>query len=258
VQGLRREEVAELAEIGVTWYTWLEQARKVNVSASALERISSALKLEAEEREHLFLLAGYPAPHPLASSGDQLMTTVTQVLSGLNPNPAVVLSRRWDVVPWNNAAALVFADFASLPEHRRNWVWLTFTDPPFQDLIANWKRFARCVVAHFRADSAPHAADTRWIELIAALDHRSPQFKEWWSSHEVVSSLDWRKGLLHSTAGTLLLDSIAFEFPRPSSLKLITYTPCLETDTKERLHALVFAGRKVRKPVSSQGLTLLK
>lgn len=248
VPGLRREEVAELAEIGVTWYTWLEQARDVNVSASTLERIAGALRLEAEEREHLFLLAGYPAPLPLACSGDQLMSTVRQVLSSLDPNPAIVLNRRWDVIAWNDAAALVFTDFALLPELRRNWVWLTFTDAAFQCLIVDWKRFARCVIAHFRADSAAHATDSRWIELTAALEHRSPQFREWWSSHEVVSSLDWRKELLHPTAGALFLDSIGFEFPRPSSLKLVTYTASPDTDTNERLYALVSAIGKSGKP----------
>lgn len=238
VPGLRREEVAELAEIGVTWYTWLEQGRRVNVSAATLERIASALKLEAEERQHLFLLAGYPAPHPLGGAGDQLMSTVKQVLLGLDPNPAIVLNRYWDVVAWNDSAALVFSDFAALPEDRRNWVWLTFTDPAFQSLIVDWERFARCVIAHFRADSAAHGTDPHWIQLTAALKTRSPVFREWWSSHEVVSSLDWRKELLHPTAGVLLLDSIHFEFPRPSSLKLVTYTAYPDTDTNERLRKL--------------------
>jgi transcriptional regulator with XRE-family HTH domain len=245
VPGLRREEVAELAEIGVTWYTWLEQAREMNVSAVTLERIASALKLEAEERQHLFLLAGYPAPHPLPGAGDLLLGTVTQVLDGLDPNPAIVLNRYWDVVAWNRSAALVFSDFSAQKETRRNWIWLTFTDLSFRKLIVDWERFARCVIAHFRADSASYATESRWVELTSALENVSPEFRQWWSSHEVVSSLDWRKELYHPKAGTIFLDSIHFEFPRPSSLKLVTYTACPDTDTQERLIALS-NGRKSR------------
>ena len=134
-----------------------------------------------------------------------------------------------------------------LPEHRRNRVWLTFTDAAFQSLLVDWKRFALCVIAHFRADLAAYATDSRWLELTAALERCSPQFRKWWSSHEVVSSLDWRKELLHPTAGALFLDSVHFEFPRPSSLKLVTYTAGPDTDTNERLCALVSSIGKSRK-----------
>lgn len=246
VPGLRREEVAELADVGVTWYTWLEQARNINVSEAVLERLARALRLKAEEREHLFLLAGYPAPLPLASSEENLLSTARQVLTSLDPSPAIVLNRRWDVLAWNRSAARVFADFSSLPDSHRNWVWLTFADASFRKLFSDWERFARCVIAHFRADSTTIAKDPQWSELVSLLEHRNCKFREWWSTHEVASSFDWRNELRHPTAGTLFLNSIHFEFPRPSSLKLVAYTACPDSDTQEGLVRLVSRGSKSR------------
>ncbi len=247
VPGLRREEVAELANVGVTWYTWIEQARSINVSAAVLERLAQALKLKAEEREHLYLLAGYPAPLPPPNSEENLMNTVRQVLKSIDPNPAIVLNRRWDVVAWNASASKVFTDFSQLAEPRRNWVWLTFADTTFRRLFVDWDRFARCVVAHFRADSTAIAAAPQWLELISELQSRSSKFREWWSSYEVAGSLDWRKELQHPIAGTLFLNSVHFEFPRPSSLKMVTYIACPETDTPRRLQKLVSSEKKPNK-----------
>jgi transcriptional regulator with XRE-family HTH domain len=244
VPGLRREEVAELAEVGVTWYTWLEQARNINVSIAVLERLALALKLKAEEREHLFLLAGYAAPLPLASSEENLMSTAKQVLTSLDPSPAIILNRRWDVIAWNSSAAKIFGDFALLSDSHRNWVWLTFSNASFRKLFKDWDRFARCVVAHFRADSTTLAKDPHWIGLISTLSDRNEKFREWWLTHEVASALDWRKELRHPVAGVLFLNSVHFEFPRPSSLKLVAYTACPETDTQERL--LKLASKKTR------------
>jgi transcriptional regulator with XRE-family HTH domain len=238
VAGLRREEVAELAGIGVTWYTWLEQARSVNVSALTLERIATALALDKDEREHLFLLGDQHPPLPLAAVGDHLMGTVNQVLASLEPNPAYVLNPRWDLVAWNRAANYVFGDFEKMPEGRRNIVWLTFTDKDFRKMFIDWERFARCVLAHFRADSAAHTGDPRWSELTDALIQQSDEFRHWWTCHEVAWSLDWSKELVHPIAGALSLNSIQLDLHRPTNLKLVAYMPSPGSDTAKHLLAL--------------------
>jgi transcriptional regulator with XRE-family HTH domain len=249
VAGLRREEVAELAGIGVTWYTWLEQARSVNVSAPTLERIATALALDKEEREHLFLLGDQHPPLPVEAVDDRLMATVKQVLASLEPNPAYVLNPRWDLIAWNGAARNVFGDFGKMPEGRRNIVWLTFTDKDFRRMFVDWERFARCVLAHFRADSAAHTGDPRWSELTDALIQQSAEFRHWWTCHEVAWSLDWSKELVHPRAGTLSLNSIQLDLHRPINLKLVAYMPAPGSDTAE--HLLAF-------PSSQHMLTLAR
>ena len=104
VPGLRREEVAELAGISATWYTWMEQGRAVNVSVETLERLANVLSLDGREREHLFLLAGHAAPPAPAEGSQQAMGLVRQTLDSLNPTPAYLLNQRWDILAWNRAA----------------------------------------------------------------------------------------------------------------------------------------------------------
>ena len=234
VPGLRREEVAELADIGVTWYTWLEQARPVNVSPQTLEQLAQALHLDPQEREHLFLLAGQSPPLP-SPSGELITASQRQVLDSLEPNPAYITSLRWDVLAWNRTASLVFGDFElkSLPE--RNLMWLTFTEQAMRQLFMNWTGFARCLLLHFRADYGRSTGDPRWAELVAALQRVSPEFREWWSCHDVARPLDWQKELDHPVLGKLLLDSSTFAVHPTGNLRLVVYTPAAGTDTANKL-----------------------
>lgn len=251
VAGLRREEVAELADISVTWYTWLEQARPRNVSALTLERIAQALQLDSQEREHLFLLAGHPTPLPLADTEAQIMGSVNQLLASMEPNPAYVLNSRWDLTAWNRATVNVFGDFGRLPQPERNLVWMTFMDPAWRHLFVEWESFARCVLAHFRSDSASHVGDPRWAELTGALTTRSKEFRAWWPCHEVTWRLEGCKELLHPAVGKLCLHSLNLELHHPARLRVVTYTPTLDSDTAQRLTALARAtdiGRERSRP----------
>lgn len=238
VAGLRREEVADLAEIGVTWYTWLEQARPVNVSGATLERIAAALNLDSSEREHLFELAGHPAPLRPDDGSQHLLETARQMLTGLEPNPAYLLNSRWDIIAWNQAATDVFGDFSQIPEARRNLVWVTFMDQGFRHTIVEWERFAHCVIAHFRSDSGADIAAPRWAELTDDLLRQSPEFCAWWPCHEVASPLDWQKQVHNPAVGTLSLNSMHLQLPRAARLKLVAYLPAPETDTARKLAEL--------------------
>jgi transcriptional regulator with XRE-family HTH domain len=228
VAGLRREEVAELAGIGAAWYTWMEQARPLNVSVSTLERISVALQLDDQEREHLFLLGGQATPRPDGGDRGEVMGSVRQVLASLDPNPAYALNPRWDVIAWNRAAAVLFGDFEKILKSRRNIVSLTFTDKKFRNLFVDWEPFARCVIAHFRSDSAAHAGDPRWSELIHVLSQQSVEFREWWPSHQVAWPPNLRKELRHPVMGRVVFQTLDLELFRPARLRVVAYMPALD------------------------------
>jgi len=237
VPGLRREEVAELADIGVTWYTWLEQARPVNVSPHTLEQLAQALQMNSQEREHLFLLAGQSPPLP-SSSGDLITASMQRVLDSLEPNPAYVTCPHWDLLAWNQAACLIFGEFDKILPEERNLMWLAFTEKAMRQLFVNWTGFARCLLLHFRADYGRSTGDPRWSQLVAALQQASPEFREWWSCHDVARPLDWQKELDHPVLGKLLLDSSTFGVHPTGSPRLVVYTPALETDTAIKLQSL--------------------
>lgn len=236
VPGLRREEVAELADIGVTWYTWLEQARPVNVSVQTLEQIAQALQLDAQEQEYLFLLAGQ-SPVLSSASSELVTASMRQVLESLEPNPAYITCPRWDLLAWNRAACTVFGEFEQRSLSERNLMWLAFTDPAMHQLFVNWNGFARCLMLHFRADYGRSPGAPRWAELVAALQQVSPEFRSGWSSHEVARPLDWQKELNHPMVGKLVLDSSSFGVHPTGNLRLIVYTPA-NTETAEKLQKL--------------------
>jgi transcriptional regulator with XRE-family HTH domain len=149
--GLRREEVADLAGVGLTWYTWLEQGRHIRVSSQVLAAISRALQLEPAERAHLFHLAGQapPAQEPVA---DSLSPRLRRVLDGWDPFPAHVAGRRRDLLAWNRASDAVYG-WSRLPEDKRNTLWWAFMVPAKRRMLLNWEREAALVVAAFRADA---------------------------------------------------------------------------------------------------------
>lgn len=248
VRGLRREEVAELAGIGVTWYTWLEQARSANVSAQTLERIALALRLQPQEREHLFVLAGQSPP--LTPQREEVITpAMRQVLEQLEPSPAYIVCARWDVLASNRAARQVFGDFDARPVSERNLLWLAFTDPNWRSLFIEWERFARCLLTHFRADYGQLPGEPRWVELVAALRQVSPEFAAWWDVHDVARPADWRKEINHPEIGHLSLDSLTLQVHATTSLRLTVHVPAPETATDEKLKKLMAQTSNVLVPM---------
>ena len=184
--GLRREEVAQLAGVGTTWYTWLEQGRDVRASLDVLEALARALRLTPAERGHLILLGrGEQAP-ACPPPAERVSATLRRLVENLGPSPAFILGRRWDYLAWNRAAGVVFGWDPELdPRPSRNHIWLTFMDPARRELMPDWERSARRLVAKFRADSARHIGDpgVRAADRLAAAS--SPEFARWWERHEV-------------------------------------------------------------------------
>lgn len=240
--GLRREEVAQLAGVGTTWYTWLEQGREVRASLDVLEAIARALRMDSAERTHLILLGRGEQPPPCKSPAERVSPTLRRLVENLGPNPAYILGRRWDYLAWNDAAVALLGDLGAIPRAQRNHAWLTFTDPARREMFTDWERSSRILAAKFRADSARHLGDPEFEALIKALGESSPEFCRAWKRHEVTSSGEGRKDLIHPVAGMLSFSHAVFHPHESAEQRLILYSPLPENDTAQKLAGLM-AGR---------------
>lgn len=223
--GLRREEVAQLANIGISWYVWLEQGRDVHPSAQVLESLARALRLTVNERRHLFLLAGQSLPPPPVSPEEESASlALQQMLDDLNPTPAYVMGRHYDYLAWNTAADGIFGISAASPPYGRNLVWRLFTSPTMRAL-PNWEQLARGTLGEFRAASAHYPRDQQFEDLIEDLKIVSPEFRDLWLHHDVRSSLDGHKAIEHSTLGRLEFEHITLQAVNNSDLRIMIYLP---------------------------------
>jgi transcriptional regulator with XRE-family HTH domain len=182
--GLRREEVAQLAGVGVTWYTWLEQGRDITVSGHVLEAISRTLMLDQAERAHLFTLAG-GGEHAMQKECQALSPSIQLIVDGLDPYPAVVQNARFQILAFNDAYNHLIDDISALPFEDRNTLWLCFTHPLWRTALVNWAEGAPRMVANLRAAMAEHVAEPTWKSLVSRLTDASPEFAEMWERHEV-------------------------------------------------------------------------
>jgi transcriptional regulator with XRE-family HTH domain len=237
--GLRREEVAQLAGMGATWYTWLEQGRDVRASLDVLEALSRALRLNQAERNHLILLGRGETAPPCKNPAERVSPTLRRLIENLGPNPAFILGRRWDYLAWNDAAVALLGDLGAIPRAARNHAWQTFTDPARREMFTDWERSSRVLVAKFRADSARHIGDPEFESLILALRNSSPEFSRAWERHEVSQSGGGRKELRHPLAGVMCFSHAVFHPAERLEQRLILYTPLPEHDTAEKLAALM-------------------
>ncbi len=223
--GLRREEVAQLADVGVSWYTWLEQGRDIHVSEPLLERLARALRLSATERAHLFELAhGRPAPRAIAAS--EVSEAMQRVLD-VHPYPGLVSTPRRDILAWNTAAVLFYGDFARQSRLERNGLWSMFMMPERRANMPNWERAARSMLAGFRYELARAADRSDFDALIAELLDVSPEFTRFWNEHEVVDLPQGLKVYVHSELGEVAFDHVTLSYSEPdgSALRVSLYTP---------------------------------
>ena len=232
--GLRREEVAYLAGVGTTWYTWLEQGRDVRASLEVLEAICRALKLTPAERSHLVLLGRGEEPPPCRSA-ERVSPTVKRLIDNLGINPAYVLGRRWDYLAFNDAATALFGDLGAVPKAARNHLWLHFMDYKRREMFPDWARSSRLMAAKFRADSASHIGDPEFEQLIATLRKSSPDFCKVWKKHEVARSGEGRRTIEHPVVGTMVFEHAVFNPQEAPEQRLILYSPLPDEDTPKKL-----------------------
>jgi transcriptional regulator with XRE-family HTH domain len=237
--GLRREEVALLARVGATWYTWLEQGRDVRPSAEVLAALADALRLDAAERRHLFVLNDRPPPEPRPTGPEQVEQPLLRMLDSLTSQPAYVLGRRWDVLAWNRAAELLFGDYGKLDGDERNIMYIVFANKAHRKLLVDWREVASTALAMFRADSARYAGDPDFERLIGALMRVSPEFRELWPRQDVLWSLSSHKRIKHPVVGRMTFEYTSFAVTGSPDIKLIVYTPLASEQTAEKLDALL-------------------
>ena len=221
--GLRREEVAERAGIGVDWYIRLEQGRTVTPSSATVDALAKALCLS--KAEHLHLRALVKNPHRPAFSRETVPETMRRMVASLN-HPAYVSGRRWDILAWNDAAADLFTDVSQASKEDRNVLLLMFTSPAMKSLFgASWAAEAQRVLALFRTNFDFWAGDRAFVELRERLRQESVEFERWWETHDVRASTGVEKLLHHPVRGSIRYDTASFQANDDSSLKLVIYTP---------------------------------
>lgn len=220
--GLRREEVAELAGIGVDWYIRLEQGRSVTPSSTTVDALARALRLTKVEHAHLRALTRNAERRRFTR--ETVPDAIRRVVERLE-QPAYVTGRRWDVLFWNAAAEEIFA-FGRLPEHDRNILICILTLPATRRLFgAKWADEGKRVVAQFRATHDLWAADPAFAELLHRLRRDSPEFAGWWKTHDIRSGASGLKILKHPKKGTLHFEHTSFQATDDPALKLVVYTP---------------------------------
>jgi transcriptional regulator with XRE-family HTH domain len=222
--GLRREEVAKLAGVGTTWYTWLEQARDILPSADVLNRLALALQLDRSETDHLFRLAGRTAPTRLAENDESVSPAIQRVLSQSIQVPTLVLGARWDILGHNTSAEELFEGLKSLPEGRKNWIFYVFCRMKTQFLL-DWESQARTLVAEFRS-SLTELMESPWVsELVDALKTESVEFNRWWREHDVRDRAPVLVGVRHPIKGQVVFERTVLKLADQPRQKLLLFTP---------------------------------
>ena len=237
--GLRREEVAMLAGVGTTWYTWLEQGRDVRPSLEVLAALADVLQLDPAERRHLFILNDRPAPQARPVGRERIDAPLRRMLDSLTGQPALVLGRRWDILAWNRAADVVYGPYSRLDGDERNMLHLVFADPDHRRLLVDWEAVAKSAIATFRSDFARYAGDAGFERLMALLARVSPEFAAWWPLREVAEPLAGRKRLNHPAAGRMEFEYSSFSIGDQPDMKLIVFTPLEEDGTARKLARLL-------------------
>ena len=238
--GLRREEVAQRANVSATWYTWLEQGRGGSPSADVLDRIARALLLTDIEREHLFLLALGRPPEVEYRVPEGVSPRLQRVLDALEFSPAYVKTPTWDIVAWNHAATVILTDYGALPVDQRNILRLMFTTSHARSRNPEWHSVVRYVVAAFRADVARAGAAKNVQSLVDELCRASDEFKRLWADHDVRRTYDeGPKRMRHPKAGLLALDISSFAVVGRSDLDLVIYTAATPADANRIRNLIV-------------------
>ncbi|MEW9529731.1 helix-turn-helix transcriptional regulator [Microbispora sp. NPDC049125] len=234
--GLRREEVAQLAGVGVTWYTWLEQGRPINASVQVLDAIARTLRLDPAEREHLYRLADVPEVID-PGDGEGLEPEVHAILRQLNPLPAGVYNARYDVLAWNATYRTVFGAVVAQPPYERNILWRLFTLPECCCPMARREEELPPMVATLRASFARHAGEPVWNRFVTRLSAASPDFARMWATHDVARPGTRMKLFEHSAVGTIRLSSTSLALAAPSETRIVVYTP-MDDESRERVEWL--------------------
>jgi transcriptional regulator with XRE-family HTH domain len=223
--GLRREELAQLAGVGVTWYTWLEQGRKINASVQVLDAIATTLRLDATERAHLFRLADVPGAAGPADCGDCPLPPAVQQIVDAIPLPAAVLTERFDLLAWNQVYASIFPGLTSAPPGERNTLLANLAEPACCGPVEDLGQHCNVLVAQLRAAYGRHVGDPAWTHFIRRLEGLSPTFAAAWAAHDVATPTTYTKKFRHPGVGPITTSTTSFAVNAVPGARLVVYTP---------------------------------
>jgi transcriptional regulator with XRE-family HTH domain len=241
VRGLRREELAQLVGTGVTWYTWLEQGRDINVSTEILESLARVMRMSIEERNHLFLLAHQQIPQTkqIDIEKERVESVLKNLLDHLNDWPAYVINSKWDVLDWNRAAGIIFGEFGEMDDKQRNAIWRCFMSPSYRKVMVDWNNHAQRMLASFRGTCSRFIGEPWLNELVNELNEHSEEFRMWWPRHDVLGTPVGKKEMRHEKAGILVMEHITFQVYDNPDLKMFLYRPLNENNSAQKLKELL-------------------
>ncbi|WP_378955074.1 helix-turn-helix transcriptional regulator [Pelosinus sp. sgz500959] len=233
--GLRREEVALLSGIGLTWYTWIEQGRPIQISSQILESLAKALLLDKHETRHLYTLAQHTPPVDFPICNDTVNTMLQHVLDNLEFSPAIILDVRFNVIAWNRATAKILFDYSKINVSKRNLLRIMFTNEEYKRTIADWEFAAQGMIACFRTFHAKFVGNP-WIEdFINELRNESKEFALWWSMHDVNKDEEIVKIINHPVLGQLNFEFTSYAIISDANLKLSIFTAIPGSDTEAKI-----------------------
>jgi len=222
--GLRREDVAAVAGVSVTWYTWLEQGRDIRVSADVLDKVSTTLKLSNDEREYLYALVQHrPAP-PLPATSVEVSGTLRRMIEALSV-PTLVLTERWDVVAWNDLATAIFRDYSSLLPKDRNLFRILMLNEEYQLDDDAFNEMAKRVVPKFRVDYSQSGSPESFDELVAELNQICPRFRQMWASPEIATKSIGINAVRHPRFGGITFEHSTYEPEGSPMLRVMIFVP---------------------------------
>lgn len=234
-QGLRREDVASLSGIGLTWYTWIEQGRPIQVSIQVLESLARTLRLDREETAHLYILAGQAPPTSFPNFNESVNPMLQHVLDSLEFSPAMIMDARWNLIAWNKVASKLSLDYSKIDIYKRNLLRIMFTNEEYKKTFTDWSSVAQGMIARFRTVYSKFMDDPYIEELVNELKRESKEFNLWWSMHNVKIDDNRFKIIIHPVLGELHFEETTYMVADNTTLRMIIFTPLVETDTKEKI-----------------------
>jgi hypothetical protein len=222
--GLRREEVAQLSTVGVTWYTWLEQGRPINVSPSVLDAISRTLRLDLAERTHLYRLADVPVP-PTSPGREMISADIREVIDAMDGLAVCLVNSRYDILAWNRDYELLFPRLMRSERLRRNALYACFTMPDCCNPFVNRDEELPRMVAALRGEFGKHVGEPEWEDFIADLIRVSPTFARTWDAHDVACHSTYTKVFRHPVVGLVTMRSTSFRPAEMIGARMIVYRP---------------------------------
>lgn len=231
--GLRREEVAELANVGVSWYTSIEQGKDVHPSHQILESLATALRLSDDERRYLFLLSKSDEMDE-SEIYKEISKGLERTVFALEPHPAYIMGKYWDVLLWNRAAEFLFRfpSYSASENTKPNLLYHFLTDPFGKEINSNWEEQIKIMIARFRSDCARYPQDVRLNEMIEKFKQESDLFNSCWSRYEVKTVTDCHKVCNDPRIGELEFDHVCLQVSNCPDLKLMIYTASPSTAEK--------------------------